>query len=101
MNAYNKQRQVPLGNPLANVLVVIVGALAIGVSLVLGFFAFLVLGSIVLVMAAIIGIRLWWFQRQMRKNSARSPHRPDSAAPGGIIEGEFKVVSGDTRRDPD
>ncbi len=101
MNAYNKQRQVPLGNPLANVLVVIVGALAIGISLVLGFFAFLVLGSIVLVMAAIIGIRLWWFQRQLRKKSGGSRRKPDPAAPGGIIEGEFKVVSGDSSPDRD
>lgn len=101
MNEYNKQRQIPLSNPLANVLVVIVGALAIGVSLVLGFVAFLVLGSIVLIMAAIIAIRLWWFQRQLQKKSSGSSRKPDPAATGGVIEGEYRVVSGNTRKDSD
>ena len=41
-------RGIPGGNPIANALVVIVGVLAIAASLVLGFFAFVVLGSIVL-----------------------------------------------------
>ena len=46
-------RGIPGGNPIANALVVIVGVLAIAASLVLGFFAFVVLGSIVLVLGAI------------------------------------------------
>jgi uncharacterized membrane protein len=99
LNAYKSQRQIPLSNPLANALVVIVGTLVIGVSLVLGFVAFLVLGSILLVLAAIVGIRLWWFQRQLKKQkgAARAPQEPSA----GVFEGEFRVLSRDTDKDRD
>jgi hypothetical protein len=85
------QRGIPAGNPIANALVVIVGALAIGASIVLGFFAFVVLGSILLVLGAIIGLRVWWFNRKLRRNlqdnaTAESHVRVD------VIEGEYTVV---------
>lgn len=86
------------GNPIANVFVVIVGVLAISISIVLGFFAFVVLGSIVLIMAAMVGIRVWWFKRQLRgavpPNAAAGPNK----STGGVIEGEYRVVA-DERRD--
>jgi hypothetical protein len=78
------------GNPLANVLAVIVGAIVITVSLVLGFFAFLALSAVVLVAAAIIGIRVWWAKRNMPKNE-----EPATAGDGEFIEGEFHVVKKD------
>ncbi|MCH9692982.1 MAG: hypothetical protein K0U72_00570 [Gammaproteobacteria bacterium] len=82
----------PAGNPIANIFVIIVGALAIGASIVLGFFAFVVLGSIVLIMASIIGIRVWWLNRKLAR---QAPNRPAGGKPaaGGVIEGEFKVVA--------
>ncbi len=84
------------GNPIANALVVIVGALAIAASIVLGFVAFVVLGSIVLVLAAIVGIRVWWFNRQLQRQGGGT--RPsDPGAPGGVIEGEYHVVKGDEK----
>ena len=64
-------RGIPAGNPIANALVVIVGALAIGASIVLGFFAFVILGSVILVLGAIIALRVWWFNRRHRGNSQR------------------------------
>ena len=78
------------GNPLANVLVVIVGAIVIGVSLVLGFFAFLALSAAVLIGAAVITVRSWWLGR-------KSPQQPEPAqsASGEFIEGEFHVVKKD------
>lgn len=83
---------IPVGNPVANLLVVIVGLLTIGVSVVLGFFAFVVLSTIVLVTAATIGLRLWWFNRKMR---GRADSRHANAAGEGrqaVIEGEYRVV---------
>ena len=85
------QRGIPAGNPIANALVVIVGALAIGASIVLGFFAFVVLGSILLVLGAIIGLRVWLFKHktacEMQDNGvAESRVRVD------VIEGEYTVV---------
>ena len=89
-------RGIPAGNPIANALVVIAGVLAIGVSIVLGFFAFVVLGSIVLVLGSIIGLRVWWFNRKLQKRAGtQSP--PKSAAPTGVIEGEYHVVKGDEK----
>ena len=78
------------GSPLANILVVIVGAIIIGFSVVLGFFAFLALSAVVLVAAAVIGVRVWWAKRQMPKN-AESGLTVD----GEFIEGEFHVVKKD------
>ena len=83
-------RGFPAGNPLANALVVVVGALAIGASIVLGFLAFVVLASVILVMAAIIGIRVWWFNRRLKKMASESQggQRP----PTRVIEGEYHVI---------
>ena len=88
-------RGFPAGNPIANLFVIIVGALAIGVSVVLGFFAFVVLGSIVLIMAAIVGLRVWWFKRQLGNAVPRGGRNKPT---GGVIEGEYRVVA-DERTD--
>jgi len=89
-------RGIPAGNPIANALVVIAGALAIGASIVLGFFAFVVLGSIVLVLGAIVGLRVWWFKRKLR-NQPGMGQRQDPEPSGGVIEGEYHVVKGDEK----
>jgi predicted lipid-binding transport protein (Tim44 family) len=96
LNYSSPKRDFPAGNPIANILVIIVGALAIGASIVLGFFAFVVLSSIVLILAAIIGIRVWWFKRKLAKSGAM-PGQNEPAAPGGVIEGEYRVVDEDRR----
>ena len=85
----------PAGNPLANVLVVIAGALVIAASIVLGFFAFIALSGIVLVTAAVIGIRVWWLKRKIQRGQpvGHADQRPGSS--GGVIEGEYRVVSKD------
>lgn len=77
----------------------LVGALVIGVSLVLGFVAFVVLGTIVTVLAAIIGIRLWWLNRKLVRGagSGRPERRPASDQ---VIEGEFRVVDKGRRDEP-
>ena len=83
----------PVGNPIANVLVFIAGLVTIGISVVVGFVAFLVLGAIVLVAAAVIGLRVWWFNRQLQRRGQAG--RPQSAGEQGssVIEGEYRVVS--------
>jgi len=89
-------RGIPAGNPIANVLVVIVGALVIAASVVLGFFAFIVLASIVLVLGAIIGLRIWWLNRKLTR-AARSPATARSSIRTEVIEGEYHVVKGDEK----
>lgn len=88
---FSSKRGFPAGNPIANALVIVVGALAIGVSLVLGFFAFIILASILVIFSAFVGIRLWWFNRKLQRRR-RETGQPRGETPGGIIEGEFHVV---------
>ncbi len=88
----------PAGNPIANIFVILIGALAIGVSVVLGFVAFVVLGSVVAVLAAVIGLRVWWFNRKLQRQASRS-QRDNGSTPGGVIEGEFQVIEDDRDRE--
>lgn len=96
---------VSAGNPLANALMLVVGALAVGAAIILGFFAFIVLSGIVLVLAAIVGIRLWWFSRELKREARRpsagssAPHAEQPSS-GRVIEGEYTVVSTRPRRNP-
>ena len=85
------RRGFPAGNPIANALVIVVGALAIGVSLVLGFFAFIILASILVVFSAVVGIRLWWFNRKLQRRRHETGQQRGET-PGGVIEGEFHVI---------
>ena len=89
-------RGIPAGNPIANALVIIVGALAIVASIVLGFFAFIVLAGIVLVLGAIIGVRVWWLNRKLARSARSSaPTRPSE--PSEVIEGQYHVVKSDEK----
>lgn len=87
-------QQFPMGNPLANVLVVIVGTLVMAASLILGVVAFIALAGLVLVLAAVIGIRVWWLKRKWGKQygAAVNVHKGQSGHIE-IIEGEYQVVS--------
>jgi membrane protein implicated in regulation of membrane protease activity len=102
----------PAGSPIANFVVVIAGLLAIGISVVLGFFAIVALGisvvlgffaivalgSIILVAAALIGIRAWWFNYKRRRQSPADRQSQARRQPiRGVIEGEYRVV--DKNRD--
>ena len=77
-------------------LVVIVGMLTIGAFIVLGVVAAVALFGVVMVLAAVLGIRMWWLGRKMpihmRSASRRGQSEPSDNA---VIEGEFQVVSTD------
>jgi hypothetical protein len=89
-------RGFPAGSPLASALVIVVGALAIAASIVVGFFAFVILGSLLLVLAAVVSIRLWWFRRKMERNPAfRASGRARPTGAQETIEGEYHVVIGE------
>ena len=83
----------PGDNPFANALVIVVGTVIIIVSIVLGFFAFVVLGSIVAVLASILGIRVWWLKRKYER--AANKGNPGPGKERDVIEGEFRVVADD------
>ena len=96
MKNSSMNRGIPAGNPLANILVIIVGTIAIAASIVVGFFAFVIVAAVVLVLAAIIGLRVWWFKRKLARNPG-SQGGPGSDASGGVIEGEYRVVADDQK----
>ncbi len=98
MKYTSANRGLPAGNPIANIIVVIVGALVIAASLVLGFVAFVILGSIVAVLASVVGLRIWWFNRKLRRGLAPQGDRGSKPA-DSVIEGEFHIV--ETRGDGD
>ncbi len=85
----------PAGNPIANVLVIIAGALVIGASIVLGFFAFLVLAAIVLMSAAVVGLRVWWLKRKMARDGGVSGGQEMRRRRVDVIEGEYREVGKD------
>jgi hypothetical protein len=90
-------RRLPLGNPLANALVVLAGTLVIVASVILGFIALVAVGSLVLVLAAIIGIRLWWLNRKLtRRGRGRDAgtHASGERVRVHVIEGEYRDLSG-------
>ena len=95
MRQYSVRNGLPAGNPIANALVIIAGVLAIGVSIVLGFFAFVALSAIVLVTAAIIGVRVWWFKRKLPKASPTGAGGAGRSSAHGVIEGEYREVQKD------
>ncbi len=96
-----KQRQFPAGSPLANALVVVVGVLVIAVSFVLGLVALVALVATAIVLAAIIGVRVWWLKRKLGAGQNDTVNNNGESATGTeIIEGEFRVVGSDRDRDP-
>ena len=89
-------RHISAGNPIANVLVVIVGMLTIGAFIVLGVVAAVALGGVVMVLAAVLGIRMWWLGRKMPIHARTASRRGQSeSGDNAVIEGEFHVVSTD------
>ena len=79
-------------NPIANLLIIAAGVVVIGVSVVLGFFAFVVLATAVTIAAAVLGIRIWWLNRKLKKQPGGAA---GSRQATGVIEGEYKVVDTD------
>ena len=72
---------------------IIVGTLAIAVSIVVGFFAFVILGSLLLILAAVVSIRLWWYRRKLSRDPAFRPSRASGYTEGRqTIEGEYRVL---------
>ena len=100
MRYWSLERGFPAGGPIASALVIIVGSLVIAATIVVGFFAFLFLGSLLLVLAAIVSIRLWWIRRKLAKGpGGRAPTGPGADGAPQTIEGEYHVVIEEKDRD--
>jgi len=92
--------KAPFSNPLANALVVVLGSLFIVAMLVLGFFAFLAIAGLFLVLGIVLAVRTWWRNRGFLRDWDVPPsnaQQEDSTT--NVIEGEFRDVSASTDRD--
>ncbi|MFQ6005873.1 MAG: hypothetical protein ACE5OQ_10250 [Woeseia sp.] len=90
MSQYTGNRRLPAGGPIANIIVVVVGALIIGATIILGVFAFIALAAIILISAAVLGIRVWWLDRKKQRSGEA---RHSDSGGNAIIEGEYRVVA--------
>ena len=101
MNQHSKNRQFPASNPLANLLVIVVGALTIAVSVVVGVVAFFALMGVVLCLALILSVRAWWINRRISAGQRQNTARPaGSEREGKTIEGEYRVVAAIDKKTP-
>ena len=70
------------------------------ILVVFGVFAFIVLIGIILVLAVVLGIRMWWLGRKLPKNqesvSEQSRSKSDHQT---VIEGEYQVISAKKNKD--
>ncbi|MEJ2602198.1 MAG: hypothetical protein P8172_02720 [Gammaproteobacteria bacterium] len=83
---------LPTTNPLLNGLIVVLGFLALGAAMLLGLVVLAVFLVSLAVLAAVVGIRLWWLRRQLARRGGAEP-RAD-----GVIEGEYRVIDLEERR---
>ena len=101
MNQQSKNRQFPASNPLANLLVIVVGAMTIAISVVVGVVAFFALMGVVLLLALVLGVRAWWINRRGSRGSRQDKTQPDRKVhESQTIEGEYRVVAADDRKTP-
>lgn len=101
MNQHGKNRQFPASNPLANLLVIVVGALTIAISVVVGVVAFFALMGVVLCFAVILGVRAWWINRRIRSGRQQNATQQGGGAHDSqTIEGEYRVVEADNKTTP-
>lgn len=77
----------------------VVGALAAAGALILGFITFTVIAGIILVLACVVAVRLWWFKRAFMKGqpTQEQTQSRDTSSGDNVIEGEYQEV--DERRD--
>lgn len=100
MNQQFRNRQLPTRNPLANLLVVVVGIIVISVSLALGFVVFVGIAGFMLVMAVIVTIRVWWAKRRFGAQKTGEAEQTAKPPPANrVIEGEFTEVSPPKEKD--
>lgn len=81
----------PAQNPFVRALTLFAAAIAVGVSLLFGFVAFLILAGMALILVAVVAVRLWWLRHKIRRHM--QDHQPQR--PADFIEGEYEVEERD------
>lgn len=89
-------RRGPPGNPLLHALAIAGGAVVFAALVLFSLFAFVVVASVVALLAAVVGLRVWWHGRRAARRA--SPGEPPVSGAGQVIEGEYRRVSSGPER---
>jgi O-antigen/teichoic acid export membrane protein len=82
------------GNPVVQILSVVVVAVALIGAVLMGAVLLAIALGVAAVLAAVFAVRLWWFQRKLKKQPPSGfQQHAGPRAPGGYIEAEYTVVS--------
>ena len=86
------------GNPLAQILSVLVFAALFAAALIMGAVVIAALLGLAVIFASVLAVRVWWFRRKLRgrppPENGYEPPPPlgPKAAQKRLIEGEYEVV---------
>jgi len=85
-------------NPIINLFIIISAIIVTIASLVLGFFAFLIIGSIILVIISLISIRVWWLKNKIYRNTSSRNKKSayENLKNKEFIEGEYQIIDDDS-----
>ncbi len=79
----------PSTSPIARVFSVLAGVVVFVLAVFVGGALLLVALALALGLAAVLGLRAWWWRRSLRDEVAQNRPRPDD---GDIVDGEFIEV---------
>jgi len=92
------------GNPLAQILSVLVFGVMLVAALIMGAVVIAVLIGLAVILAVVLVVRTWWLRRKFRSHSPLESGYEPSDTHKRLIEGEYKVVkrpdAEDARRQP-
>jgi uncharacterized iron-regulated membrane protein len=84
------------GNPLAQILSLLVFGVLLAAALIMGAVVIAVLLGLGVIFGAVLAVRAWWFRRKFRGGppfDGGSEPRPPGPANARLIEGEYVVVN--------
>ncbi len=85
------------GNPLAQILSVLVFAVLLVSALIMGALVIAALLGLAVIFGTVLAVRAWWFRRKLRGRPPESGYEPPpppgpQPAQKRLIEGEYEVV---------
>ncbi len=96
---------VKSGNPLAQILSLLVFGALLAAALIMGALVIALLLGLAVMLGAVLAVRAWWFRRKLRRGPPLDGYEPPAplepkseAEPKRLIEGEYEVVK---QRDAD
>ena len=85
------------GNPLVQILSLLVFAVLLAGAVITGFLVIAVMLGLAVILGTVLAVRAWWFRRKLRGRPPESGYEPPpppgpKPAQKRLIEGEYEVV---------